>query len=110
MLLPEIKRAPRLRAVPDLNDDHYEIHAGALTPSHIGRTIAIKTETAVIAGPLTSLCESRLEGRARLLLRVATGSTIGELTLGLHPAHPVTVLPADYALSVVARAQASDDE
>ena len=98
MLLPEVKLTSRLRALPDL--DHYEIHAGALTDVHIGRTIAVKTNSAVIAGPLTSLAESRLEGRARLLLYIGTNSTIGELTFGVHPAHPVTILPAHHTLTL----------
>ncbi|MGO4614719.1 hypothetical protein AB4305_00080 [Nocardia sp. 2YAB30] len=102
MLLPAIPLAPRLRAVPDLDEGSHEIHVGALTSDHLGRTIAVKTGVAVIAGPLTALAESRLEGQARIRLRVGTDSTIGELTLGLHPAHPVTVLPVDHTLSVTA--------
>lgn len=98
MLLPAEKRAPRLRALPDL--DHYEIHVGSLTSTHINRTIAIRTASAVITGPLASIGESTIDGGARVLLRIRTDSTIGELTLGLHPAHLVTVLPSDHTLTV----------
>lgn len=104
----EMKFAPRLRALPDLG--HYELHAGSLTEAHIGRTVAVATDSAVIAGPLVSLAESRSDGRGRLILSIETHSTIGVLVLGLHPAHPVTILPADYALSVVARAPGVGDE
>ncbi|TCJ89934.1 hypothetical protein [Nocardia alba] len=92
------KVAHRLRALPNL--DHYEIHVGSLTSNHIDRTIAIRTASAVITGPLASISESLIEGGARVLLRIRTDSTIGELTLGLHPAHLITVLPPHHTLTV----------
>lgn len=100
MLLPDIPLPPRLRAVPDLAP--FEVHAGTLTRDHVGMTVAVSTGAAVIAGPLTSLTESMREGKARLLLRIGTDDTIGELTLGVHPSHPVTVLPTDHTLAVTA--------
>lgn len=98
--LPELKLPPRLRTLPELRT--HEIHAGALTHDHIGSTIAVRTPDAVLAGPLTSITESRLEGRARLILTIATNDTIGDLPLGVHPSHPVTVLPDGHTLTVTA--------
>lgn len=93
-----IPSAPRLRAVPEL--DHYETHVGALNDTHIGRTVAVSTGTAVVAGPLDSIQESALRGKAHLILTVRCGGTVGWLPLGLHPSHPVTVLPRDHKLTV----------
>lgn len=99
-MMPSIPLAPRLRALPDLGA--HELHGGALTADHVGHTIAVRTATATVIGPLSGLSESRLYGRARVLVQVG-GGTVGELTLGLHPAHPVTVLPAEHALEVPVR-------
>lgn len=94
----QMKAAPKLRLVPAL--DHYEINVGALNQAHVGRTVAVKTGAAVVAGPLESITESAISGKARLILRIHGGGTVGSLALGLHPSHPVTILPREHTLTM----------
>lgn len=101
-----VPHPPGLRVLPDLGP--YEIHAGALTATHIGKTIAVQTPSAVIAGPLTALEESLLQGRTRLILRISTNSTAGDLRVGVHPSETVTVLPDRHKLSVTVVAPQAD--
>jgi hypothetical protein len=89
---------PRLQLVPEL--DHYETHVGSLNNTHIGRTVAVNTGVAVVAGELESITESAVCGKARLILRIRGGATLGSLSLGLHPSHPATILPRDHKLTV----------
>jgi hypothetical protein len=65
-----------------------------------GRTVAVNTGVAVVAGQLESITESALCGKTRLIQQIRAGATIGNLALGLHPTHPVTVLPRDHKLTV----------
>jgi hypothetical protein len=98
MIRMQTPLAPRLRLLPEL--DHYEIHVGSLNDTHVGRTVAVNTGVAVVAGQLESITESAVCGKARLVLRISGGATIGSLALGLHPSHPVIVLPRDHKLTV----------
>lgn len=71
-----VQRGRRLRPVPELG--HYETHVGALNATHIGRSIAVHTGEAVVAGRLHSVYESALMGKARLVLTIWCGGTVGD--------------------------------
>jgi len=103
-----VQRGRRLRPVPELG--HYETHVGALNSTHIGRSIAVHTGEAVVAGRLHSVYESALMGKARLVVTIWCGGTVGGLQLGLHPSHPVTVLPRDHKLTLSITPKTQDSQ
>jgi hypothetical protein len=60
--------------------------SGPLTTPMPGRTVAVNTGVAVLAGQLESITKSAVCGTARLILRISGGVTIGSLALDCtHP-------------------------
>lgn len=74
---------PHLRLVPDLGA--YQIHAGALRKTHIGKLIGTTHHETAILGRLKNLTNQG----SWIITR------IGLQQLALRPTHPVYVLPDD---------------
>ncbi|MBM4517484.1 hypothetical protein GS432_19445 [Rhodococcus hoagii] len=98
-----LKLAPKLRPLPDLGK--HQITASQLATNgmdgnpiyqsdHIGRIVAVRRRETYIVGPLRSVMDSMTP--PLLILE------IGEFKTAVHPAHPVTVAPDGYRLTVVA--------
>ena len=79
---------PHLRLVPDLGA--YQIHAGALRKTHIGKLIGTTHHETAILGRLKNLTD---QGN-RIITR------IGLQQLALRPTHPVYVLPDDQRFTI----------
>lgn len=104
----KLKLAPKLQPLPELGT--HQITASQLATNgigadgeasmymsdHIGRTIAVRKNGTIIAGPLQGVFDSA-SSKTRIVLE------IGEFRVGLHPTHPVTVAPEGHRLTVVAK-------
>lgn len=89
----KLKLPRRLQAVPALGP--YEIHVGALSDVHVGRTVLVAKRNNTVTGRLQHVPLQSM-GDKRLLV-----VDLGEFRTALHPAAKVWVVPDGYKARVV---------
>lgn len=88
-----VKRTRRLQAVPALGP--FEIHVGALSPVHVGLTVAVARRHNTLTGPLRHVPMQSMGDKRLLVLQ------LGDFSTALHPAAKVWVVPEGYKATVV---------